>query len=240
MQPRIVVLTGAGISAESGLRTFRDHDGLWEGERVEDVATPEAYARNPAKVHAFYNQRRVQLQQPQVMPNAAHLALAQLEAAWPGSFLLVTQNVDNLHERAGSRQVLHMHGELLCSRCTHCAQVSTCKHDLNSTSSCNQCHTRGSLRPHIVWFGEVPMHMDAISAALEHCEVFIAVGTSGAVYPAAGFVRTVPAACRKIEANMRGTHSTDAFAEHWTGPAGQQVPALVAALLNDYGGGSDG
>ncbi|HEX9082682.1 MAG TPA: NAD-dependent deacylase, partial [Holophagaceae bacterium] len=195
----LVVLTGAGISAESGLRTFRDADGLWERHRVEDVATPEAFARNPALVYRFYNERRRAL--PDVSPNAAHQALARLESAWPGDFLLVTQNVDDLHERAGSRNLIHMHGELRKARCLACRAILPWPDDLEAEDRCPHC-THGRLRPHIVWFGERPLEMDRIFAALDRCTRFVAIGTSGHVYPAAGFVEAVGPACRTLELNL--------------------------------------
>jgi len=224
----IVVLTGAGISAESGLRTFRDADGLWENHRVEDVATPEAFARKPALVYRFYNERRRSL--PAVAPNAAHEALARLEAAWPGDFLLVTQNVDDLHDRAGSRQLLHMHGELLKARCLACRQVLPWPGDLDADDRCPTCR-HGRLRPHIVWFGERPLEMERIYAALERCGLFVAIGTSGHVYPAAGFVEAVQPWAHTLELNLEPSRVADAFLEHRTGKATELVPAFVADLL---------
>ena len=224
----IVVLTGAGISAESGLRTFRDADGLWENHRVEDVATPEAFARKPALVYRFYNERRRGL--PGVRPNAAHEALARLEAAWPGDFLLVTQNVDDLHDRAGSRRLLHMHGELLKARCLACRKVLPWPGDLDADDRCPTCH-HGRLRPHIVWFGERPLEMERIYAALEHCGLFVAIGTSGHVYPAAGFVEAVQPWAPTLELNLEPSRVADAFLEHRTGRATELVPAFVAELL---------
>ncbi len=179
----IVILTGAGISAESGLPTFRGAGGLWEGHRVEDVATPEAFARDPELVQRFYNLRRRALLESGVEPNPAHRALARLEAQWPGEVLLVTQNVDDLHERAGSRNLLHMHGELLRALCLDCQASAAWRQDLGPDSSCPGCGALGSLRPDIVWFGEMPYRMDEVYAALARCELFLAVGTSGQVYP---------------------------------------------------------
>ncbi|MGH8529048.1 MAG: NAD-dependent deacylase [Nevskiales bacterium] len=225
----IVVLTGAGISAESGLRTFRDNNGLWEEHRVQDVATPEGFARNPALVDRFYNERRAQLHTAQ--SNAAHRALAELEQRWSGSFLLVTQNVDDLHERAGSKKLLHMHGELLRARCLATDAVHAWHEPIDRSTPCPCCRTAGNLRPHIVWFGEMPLHLDEISAALADCTLFISVGTSGEVYPAAGFVQMTSRDCRRIEVNPAGTSISHAFGEHRTGPAGVQLPKLVAELL---------
>ncbi|MBM3617087.1 MAG: NAD-dependent deacylase [Alphaproteobacteria bacterium] len=181
----LFILTGAGISAESGLRTFRDGDGLWENHRIEDVATPEAFARNPVLVQRFYNARRAQLRE--VEPNAAHRALAELEKLWEGEFTLVTQNVDDLHERGGSKNPIHMHGELRKARCLHSDEIFPWDEDINDTLACACCDTAGTLRPHIVWFGEMPLFMEDIYAALRRCDIFIAIGTSGQVYPAAGF-----------------------------------------------------
>jgi NAD-dependent deacetylase len=178
-KPRVVVLTGAGISAESGIKTFRAADGLWEEHRVEDVATPEGFARDPALVQAFYNARRRQLQGPEIAPNAAHQALARLEEALGDRFLLVTQNIDNLHERAGNRRVIHMHGELLKVRCSWSGQVLEWTGDVTAEDKCHCCQFPAPLRPHVVWFGEMPLDMDEIYSALAECDIFIAIGTSG-------------------------------------------------------------
>ena len=226
----LVILTGAGISAESGLPTFRAADGLWEGHRVEDVATPPAFARRPALVQHFYNQRRTAL--AGVKPNAAHDALARLEREWPGDFLLVTQNVDDLHDRAGSRKMLHMHGELLSALCTACSQTARWSGDMDEESICPHCGRKGSVRPDIVWFGEIPYHMDAILSALQKGGTFIAIGTSGHVYPAAGFVETAARfGARTIEVNLADTAASSAFDERRTGPATEAVPPLVEELL---------
>jgi NAD-dependent deacetylase len=227
---RIVVLTGAGISAESGIPTFRGADGLWEGRRLEDVATPEAFARDPALVQRFYDIRRRQLLAESIAPNPAHLALARLEAAWPGEVLLVTQNIDDLHERAGSRNLVHMHGELLKARCLACDGVAPWQRDLGVDHVCPACRQPGRLRPHVVWFGELPLGLERIYAALETCELFVAIGTSGVVYPAAGFVQAARRA-RTIEINLDVSAVGSAFAEHRRGRAGELVPALVDELL---------
>ncbi|MDE3032591.1 MAG: NAD-dependent protein deacylase [Acidobacteriota bacterium] len=224
----IVILTGAGISAESGLRTFRDADGLWENHRVMDVATPEGFLRKPALVYRFYNERRRGLSAAQ--PNAAHLALARLEAAWPGDFLLVTQNVDDLHERAGSKKLLHMHGELLKARCLACRKVVPWPGDLDADSACPFC-PKGRLRPHIVWFGERPLEMERIYPALDRCFLFAAIGTSGHVYPAAGFVEAVQPWCHTVELNLEPSKVVDSFLEHRSGKATDLVPAFVDELL---------
>jgi NAD-dependent deacetylase len=229
--PSIVVLTGAGISRESGLATFRDADGIWARVRIEDVATPEAFARDPARVHAFYNARRAQLRDPAIGPNAAHHALATLEGRWPGDFLLVTQNVDPLHARAGSRRLLPMHGELMKARCRHCGAVSPWEDDLSTTTPCPACGRAGGMRPHVVWFGEMPLHMEAIGAALDRCGLFVAIGTSGQVYPAAGFVAAVRGRARTVELNLEPSAVRGDFDEARHGPATGIVPRFVAELL---------
>lgn len=228
---RVVVLTGAGISQESGLKTFRDSGGLWEGHRVEDVATPEAFERDPALVYDFYNQRRRQLQSGEVTPNAAHRALAEFEKRFEGEFLLVTQNVDDLHERAGSKNILHMHGELLKARCLDTEEVFSWKDDLDHTSLHPFDRKRmGRLRPHIVWFGEMPIYMDQIEEALAKCDLFVAIGTSGLVYPAAGFVSWTPRACRRVEINLHPSAVGSRFEESVSGPASLAVPSFFEAL----------
>ena len=229
---RIVVLTGAGISAESGIRTFRSDDGLWENHRLEDVATPEAFQANPELVQAFYNARRQQLLSGAVRPNPAHEALARLEREFTGSFMLVTQNVDNLHERAGSQALIHMHGELLKSRCTGCGQLHPQQSDLDTATAAPCCGRPGGLRPHIVWFGEVPLEMDRIYQALSSCDLFVSIGTSGQVYPAAGFVREAAlAGAHTLQLNLEPA-GRDAFDEHRYGPASELVPAWVEEILS--------
>lgn len=233
---RIVVLTGAGISAESGIRTFRASDGLWEEHRIEDVATPEGFARNPALVLRFYNERRAQLRDPALQPNAAHHALARLEREYGGEVLLVTQNVDDLHERAGSRALLHMHGELKSMFCTRSGERFRIEGDITPDLRCDCCGQAGTLRPDIVWFGEMPYHMDEIAAALERCTLFLSIGTSGNVYPAAGFVSAARAAgAQAIELNLEPSQVRTAFQEHRYGPATQVVPAVVGELLERQG-----
>lgn len=222
---KIFVLTGAGVSAESGLKTFRDADGLWEGHRVEEVATPEAFERNPDLVYDFYNQRRRQLLSSEVQPNGAHRALAEFEKNYRNQFLLVTQNVDDLHERAGSRRLFHMHGELLKARCCGSEEVFDWRTDLDANSP-HPKKLGHALRPHIVWFGEMPFYMDEISNYLRNCDLFVAIGTSGLVYPAAGFVRMVPLTCRKVEINLRQTDITGSFDEAIEGPASSGVAQL--------------
>ncbi|HYF09294.1 MAG TPA: Sir2 family NAD+-dependent deacetylase [Acetobacteraceae bacterium] len=234
-QPPIVVLTGAGISRESGLATFRDADGVWASIRIEDVATPEAFRRDPARVQGFYNARRAQLRDPAVRPNAAHQALADLERRWPGGVLVVTQNVDDLHERAGSRNLVHMHGELMKARCLACHAVSSWPEEITPASVCPACARPGGLRPHVVWFGEMPLEMERIEAALDACGIFVSIGTSGNVYPAAGFVAQVRRRARTVELNLEPSEGTSLFDEAIHGPATQVVPAFVARLLDGAG-----
>ena len=225
---KIVILTGAGISAESGLGTFRDEGGLWAQHRIEDVATPEAFARNPELVHRFYNLRRAQAAEAE--PNAAHHALTRLQAVWPDDVVIVTQNVDGLHEKAGSAAI-HMHGALTRALCAKCdarwdAPAQMCRHD-----RCPHCGTAAT-RPDIVWFGEMPYHMDEIAAHMQTCAMFVAIGTSGQVYPAAGFVQEA-ALCgaATVEINMRDSDMSHAFDTHLKGPASKVVPQWVDRLL---------
>ena len=231
----LVVLTGAGISAESGVPTFRAADGLWLGHRVEDVATPEAFQRDPALVQDFYNQRRRQL--ATVHPNAAHRALAELAARWEGDFLLVTQNVDDLHDRAHDEtppgpgfKLIHMHGELKKARCTASSVVCDCPGDLEP-DHVSPHHPAGRLRPHIVWFGEIPLEMDRIEQALSQCDVFLSIGTSGAVWPAAGFVQAARmAGARTVEINLEPTAGRRLFDEGVYGPASETLPRFLKDL----------
>ncbi len=230
----LVILTGAGTSAESGLRTFRASDGLWEEHRIEDVATPQGFARDPELVHRFYNMRRQQLRHPLTQPNPAHYALAQLEQRFNGDFLLVTQNVDDLHERAGSSLLLHMHGELGKARCVYSQQVFKVNADMSPASRCECCDQPGSLRPDIVWFGEMPMALDRIYAALECCDLFISIGTSGNVYPANGFAQVALAAgAHTVELNLQPPLQKSTFAEQIYGPASKVVPEYIRRLLED-------
>ena len=226
----IVVLTGAGISAESGLATFRGPDGLWEGHRVEDVATPEAFRRDPALVHHFSDARRARL--GEVDPNAAHRALARLDAQWPGELLIVTQNVDDLHERAGARRLLHMHGELKSAWCLACDARMPWEDALGDHPPCPACGAAGRLRPDIVWFGEMPYQMERIDRALTEADLFVSIGTSGAVYPAAGFVQTARyAGARTLELNLEPSLASAWFDESRTGPAGVLVLEWVEEVL---------
>ena len=231
MYENIVILTGAGVSAESGLGTFRDKDGLWTKYDLDEVATPEGFARNPHMVHDFYNARRRNLQNAK--PNPAHDALARLEKECNASVLLVTQNVDNLHEQAGSTSLLHMHGELAKIRCQSCSQVQTWTTDISVDTDCPNCGHAGGLRPHVVWFGEMPLYMAQIYDALTKCDLFISIGTSGSVYPAAGFVaEAAGAGAHTVELNLEPSEGQSLFAEKIYGPASQVVPDYVESLIN--------
>jgi NAD-dependent deacetylase len=229
---RILILTGAGISRESGLETFRDADGIWSKVSLEDVATPGAFARDPRRVQDFYNSRRRALRTSNVMPNAAHRALAMLERDWPGELLVVTQNIDDLHERAGTRLLIHMHGELLKARCVACDGVVQWSDDLTGESICPGCRRAGGLRPHVVWFGEMPLEMDSIAAAVEACDLFASIGTSGTVYPAAGLVQEARrVGAHTVELNLEPSEGHSLFAERVYGPATEIVPSFVDELL---------
>lgn len=226
----IVILTGAGISVESGIASFRDKNGIWAKHDWRDYATPDAFARNPGKVLDFYNARRRQLRG--VQPNAAHHALARLEAEHKGEFLLVTQNVDDLHEGAGSRKLVHMHGELNSALCEACGTRMPWRNDMTIDSRCKTCEAVGHLRPDIVWFGEMPYQMDRIYRALGQADLFIAIGTSGHVYPAADFVtEAAHAGARTVELNLEPSETAAAFEEVVHGPATRVVPAFVERLL---------
>ena len=225
----IVILTGAGISAESGIDTFRSAGGLWEQHRVEDVATPEGFARDPKLVLRFYDMRRAAIQTKQ--PNPAHYALARLDNEWPGELLIVTQNVDDLHERAGAKRVLHMHGEHLNAWCTSCDLRSPWTAPLIDRPPCPVCQAR-TLRPDVVWFGEMPYRMGEIYAALRTCELFVSIGTSGAVYPAAGFVQNaVELGAETLELNLEHSQGSSMFHETRLGPASDLVPQWTQEML---------
>jgi len=229
--PNLVVLSGAGLSAESGVATFRAADGLWEGHRIKDVATPEGFKKQPELVQQFYNMRRAGLKT--VVPNTAHHALVKLEREWLGSFVHVTQNVDDLNERAGAQKLLHMHGELKKVRCIWCRSVLAWADDLHTSTPCPECQQVGKLRPDIVWFGEMPYYIDEIMRALQTVDIFLCIGTSGVVYPAAGFVRSAAEnGCQRlIELNLESTDISTHFTERRHGPASVEVPKLVAELL---------
>jgi len=227
----VVILTGAGLSAESGLHTFRDKDGIWSKYDYRDVATPKGYWRNPPLVLNFYNERR--RQNAGVKPNAAHLALARLEAEYPGHVLTVTQNIDPLHEMAGSKNLIHMHGEIAKALCAACgARHSVGHEDLTLASVCPACAREGTLRPDVVWFGEMPYHMEEIYRALSACNLFISAGTSGTVYPAASFVlEAAQAGAHTVELNLEPSEGIDGFHEAIHGRATEVVPPYVERLL---------
>lgn len=236
MYQRILVLTGAGISAESGLNTFRDQGGLWENHSIEDVATPEGYDRNPQLVDRFYNARLQQLKDKTTEPNLAHNALARLEAEFVGELLVVTQNVDDLHERAGSKNLIHMHGELTKGRCPISNNVFTVEQNFSMDYRCHCCQPSQRIRPHIVWFGEMPLGMIQIEQALEKCDLFISIGTSGTVYPAAGFVELAKTfGAQTVEINLDDTNNKSKFDLHLRGKATELVPKLVDNILHNKG-----
>jgi len=225
----IVILTGAGISAESGLRTFRADDGLWEDHRVEDVASPQGFRRDPELVQRFYDARRENVMAAE--PNAAHRALGRLDSAWDGELLIVTQNIDDLHERAGARRVLHMHGEALSAWCLACDARHRWTGTLLDEPPCPSCG-ESALRPDIVWFGEMPYEMERIFAALARADLFVSIGTSGAVYPAAGFVQQAKSAgARALELNLERSQGSHWFDQSRLGPASELVPAWVEEML---------
>jgi len=227
---RIVILTGAGLSAESGLSTFRDKDGIWSRHRIEDVATPEAFSRDPERVLEFYNTRRKGA--AGVKPNAAHEALAKLEKEHPGEVLTVTQNIDPLHEMAGTRSLIHMHGEILKKLCAHCGAKEHWDEDLSTDLICQICERSGGMRPDVVWFGEMPYRMEEIAEALGACDLFISIGTSGTVYPAAGFVMEARnAGAHTVELNLEPSEGATLFAKAIHGKATQIVPVFVDGLL---------
>ncbi len=227
---RIVILTGAGLSAESGLDTFRDKGGIWSKYDYRDVATPEGFAANPDLVHNFYNMRRRELQE--ATPNSAHKALARLEAVHHGDVLIVTQNIDHLHEAAGSKNIIHMHGELQKVFCTDCNVRQVWKTDLCVDSQCSNCNASATMRPDVVWFGEMPYQMDDIIASLMDADLFLSIGTSGNVYPAAGFVDSArEAGAHTVELNLEPSQGASLFHDAIHGPATQVIPAYVNDLI---------
>jgi NAD-dependent deacetylase len=234
LPPGIAILTGAGISKESGIDTFRDAGGLWTRVNLEEVATIEAWYRDKKKVLDFYNDTRRMFRAADIAPNAAHTALARLEQEYEGEVTVITQNIDLLHEQAGSRRVIHMHGRDGEVRCMHCQKVFESDDDLTPASVCPNCISVGELRPNIVWFGEMPMHLEEIYQVLERCGLFLSIGTSGEVYPAAGFVlhvrRHAPRA-RTVELNLEATDNKTLFHEHIYGPATEVVPSYVTRIL---------
>ncbi|QUM76562.1 NAD-dependent protein deacylase [Moritella sp. 24] len=228
----IVILTGSGISAESGIETFRASDGLWAQHHIDDIATLDGYRKDPDLVYSFYNQRFNQLSAPSIQPNDAHIALAELQRDFSGSVTIVTQNIDNLHERGGANNIIHMHGELVKARCEKTLKLFPYK-ELSKSLKCPCCKKAGNLRPHIVWFNEMPLFMNDIYKALSNADLFIAIGTSGSVYPAADFVNEANRACaHTIEINLDSTHISENFREHRIGQATEEVRELVDELLS--------
>jgi NAD-dependent deacetylase len=240
----VLVLTGAGVSAESGIPTFRDANGLWEGHRVEDVATPQAFQRDPDLVHAFYNARRQALQSADIRPNAAHHALADFEAQHResaiGSFLLVTQNIDDLHQRSGSQNVLAMHGQLTKARCLETDELFDWKDNLSTdtphprldamSDRSSKPSRLGWLRPHVVWFGEIPIGLNRIQSFAESADLFISIGTSAVVYPAAGIVEITPRSCQRVQLNLESTHCDHLFDQTILGNATQTLPRFLNSI----------
>jgi len=227
----IVILTGAGVSAESGLGTFRDVGGLWTKYDLADVATPEGYAKNPGLVLDFYNARRANCRD--AAPNAAHRAIARLQREYPGRVTLVTQNIDDLHERGGAPEVIHMHGQIMRALCADCGHQWGWTCDMAQDDLCHSCATVGTVRPDVVWFGEMPYHMETIWARTGDCDLFVAIGTSGAVYPAAGFVTEArQRGVRTLEINLEPSENTSAFDERLLGPASETVPVWVEGILS--------
>jgi NAD-dependent deacetylase len=230
----IVILTGAGISAESGIKTFRDNNGLWENHRVEEVATPEGFQADPGLVYRFYNLRRASLKDPLIQPNDAHFALSKLEKEFKNKILLVTQNVDDLHERSGSKNIIHMHGELNKIRCMKTNKVFGTYKEITSETECECCEEKGNLRPHIVWFGEMPFQMMDIMASIHSCDLFLSIGTSGVVYPAAGLVSEAKLRAKAycLQINLDATENEGMFDETIKGKAGEKLPAVVDQILS--------
>ena len=229
----IVILTGAGISQESGLETFRDPDGIWSKVRVEDVATPEAFKKNPDYVHSFYNMRRARHLIAAANPNDAHMALARLETQWPGQVTVITQNVDSLHESGGTQNLIHMHGVHSKARCDLCQHAVPWEGDISTTTICEGCGDVGGMRPHVVWFGETPLELGRIQAVLVACDLFVSIGTSGNVYPAAGFISVVQQIGRAhtVELNLEPSLGAALFSEGRYGPATEVVPSYVDEVL---------
>ncbi len=239
-QQNILILTGAGISADSGIATFRAADGLWENHPVEEVATPEGYARNPQLVQRFYNERRAELLSPHIKPNAAHRALAELEQHFQqekwGSVTIVTQNIDNLHERGGSQSVWHMHGELLKLRCPNSEQLYdwATSEPVTEHVRCRCCSKSYPLRPHIVWFGEMPLYLEEIAYQLAQATLFVAIGTSGNVYPAAGFVAEAKAlGIPTLAFNLEPSSNITLFDRTIYGRAAETIPRWVDEMISE-------
>ncbi|MBR1648680.1 MAG: NAD-dependent deacylase [Alphaproteobacteria bacterium] len=228
---RIVILSGAGISAESGLATFRDEDGMWNHHRVEDVATVEGFAKNPEYVHDFYNELKKEL--IKANPNPAHLAITRLQQQYPAQTAVITQNVDTLHEKAGNQNVFHIHGQIDQAVCTNCGHILSTWDDVTTEDICPQCSLTGTFKPNIVFFGESLLYMNEVDELLRSCDLFISIGTSGVVFPANTFVRTAKYYhADTIEFNLKPTVNNYEFDRHIIGPAGETFPRFVEELIN--------
>lgn len=236
LQKNIFILTGAGISKESGINTFREKDGLWDNYRIEDVCTVNAFKKNPDLVNKFYNERKKKLENPKIKPNAAHFSLAELEKNCQKDFILVTQNIDNLHEKAGTKKILHMHGSLENGYCMYCKQKVNLNFNLTTEYQCKNCLNSGMVRVDVVWFGEQPKHLKKIYDCLEKTDVFISIGTSNNVYPAAGFIDFLAQLNKKIsmyEFNIEKTNKTSKFDKNFVGPATKTIPSFVREIIKN-------
>tara|TARA_B100000035_G_C20845181_1_gene484853 strand:+ start:42 stop:758 length:717 start_codon:yes stop_codon:yes gene_type:complete len=236
VKKNIFILTGAGISKESGIQTFREKDGLWDNHRIEDVCTVEAFLRNPDYVNNFYNLRRKKLKDAEIKPNAAHISLATLEDYWEGEFVLVTQNVDDLHERAGSKKLLHMHGCLNKAYCMNCSDQINLDFDLSINYQCKKCKKKGGVRVDVVWFGEQPKYLDLIFKHLERTDIFISIGTSNNVYPAAGFIDFICSQKKRVELlefNIEKTNKSSLFKKSIIGPATITIEKFVKSIIGN-------
>lgn len=228
----IVILTGAGISAESGLATFRSSNGLWNNHKVEDVASIEGFQRNPALVHSFYNDLKIEIQKAK--PNPAHLAITKLQQQYPGTVSIITQNVDTLHEKAGNNNVYHIHGQINQAVCLNCGHILETFGDVDTETVCPQCSVMGMMKPNIVFFGENLLCMDEVERLLRSCDLFLSVGTSGIVFPAAAFVQTAKYdGADTCEFTLEPTANNFYFDRHIYGPAGQTLPPFVDKLITD-------
>jgi NAD-dependent deacetylase len=229
----LFILTGAGVSKESGIKTFREKDGFWENYKIEDVCTVEAFIKDPNLVNNFYNERRSSIIDQKILPNEAHYQLAKLEKKWKGNFILVTQNIDNLHERAGSKKIHHMHGSLDRCFCMNCGEKYKFNFDLSTEFVCKKCNTKGKVRVDVVWFGEQPKYLDKIYMHLDRTDIFLSIGTSNNVYPAAGFIDYLKHQKRKIdfyEFNIQKTDKSSLFTNSFIGPASKTLKKLVDSI----------
>ena len=236
LNKNIFILSGAGISRESGIKTFREKDGLWDNHRIEDVCTVEAFQRNPDLVNNFYNERKKLLNDPKILPNLAHKYIAKLEKYSKKEFLLVTQNIDDLHEKAGSKSLLHMHGTLNKAYCMYCNHIIKLDFNLSTRYKCKNCNNKGKVRIDVVWFGEQPKYLDKIYSFLDKTEVFISVGTSNNVYPAAGLIDYLLQSRKNVELfefNIEETNKTKLFKKIFKGPASKTIPNFVEEIIKE-------